>query len=56
MMLNRYKQFKSSPNKSNLDKVLLFIENYLPQMKDGGAQKKLYIDNLVDRLLRNSRN
>ena len=42
----KYKQFKSSPNKSNLDKVLWFIENYLPQKKYRGVQKKLNIDNL----------
>jgi len=42
----KYKQFKSSHNKSNLDKVLWFIENYLPQKKDQGIQKKLLMDNL----------
>jgi len=42
----KYKQFKSSSNKSNLDQVLCFIENYLPQKKDRGVQKKLYMDNL----------
>ena len=42
----KYKQFKSSPNKSNLDIVLWFIENYLPQKKYRGVQKKLNIDNL----------
>ena len=42
----KYKQFKSSPNKSNLDHVLWFIENFLPQKKDRGFQKKIYIDNL----------
>ena len=42
----KYKQFKSSPNKSNLDQVLCFIENYLPQKKDRGVQKKLYMGNL----------
>ena len=41
-----YKQIKTSPNKSNLDKVLWFIENYLPQKKDRAVQKKLYMDNL----------
>ena len=46
MFKKKYKQFKSSPNKSNLDQVLWFIENYLPQNKDRGVQKKLYIDNL----------
>ena len=42
----KYKQFKSSPNKSNVDQVLWFIENFLPQKKDRGVQKKLYIYNL----------
>ena len=46
MFKKKYKQFKSSPNKSNLDQVLWFIENYLPQKKDRAVQKKLYIDNL----------
>ena len=47
MLFNKkYKQFKSSPNKSNLDQVLWLIENYLPQKKDQGFQKKLYMDNL----------
>ena len=40
------KQFKKVPNKSNLDQVLWFIENYLPQKKDRGVQKKSYMDNL----------
>ena len=46
MFKKKYKQIKSSPNKSNLDQVLWFIENYLPQMKDRGVRKKLYMDNL----------
>ena len=46
MSKKKYKQFKSSPNISNLDQVLWFIENYLPQKKNRGFQKKLYIDNL----------
>ena len=46
-MLNEgKKQIKTAPNKSNLDQVLWFIENYLPQKKDRGVQKKLYMDNL----------
>ena len=40
------KQFKVLPNKSKLDQILWFIENYLPQKKDQGFQKKLYMDNL----------
>ena len=46
MFKKKYKQFNNSPNKSNLDQVLWFIENYLPQKKYRGVQKKLYIDNL----------
>ena len=46
MFKKKYKQFKDSPNKSLLDQVLSFIENYLPQKKDRGVQKKLYMDNL----------
>ena len=46
MFKNKYKQFKSSLNKSNLEQVLWFIENYLPQKKDRDVQKKIYLDNL----------
>ena len=46
MFKNKYKQFNNSPKKSKLDQVLWFIENYLPQKKDRGVQKKLYMDNL----------
>ena len=46
MFKKKNKQIKTSPNKSNLDQVLWFIENYLPQKKDRGDQKKLYMDNL----------
>ncbi len=46
MFKKKNKQIKTSPNKSNLEQVLWFIENYLPQKKDRGVQKKLYMDNL----------
>jgi len=46
MFKKKNKQIKTSPNKSNLDKVLWFLENYLPQKKDRGVKKKLYMDNL----------
>ena len=46
MFKKKNKQIKITPNKSNLDQVLWFIENYLPQKKDRGVQKKLYMDNL----------
>ena len=46
MFKKKNKQIKTLPNKSNLDQVLWIIENYLPQKKDRGVQKKLYMDNL----------
>ena len=46
MFKKKNKQIKPSPNKSNLDQVLWFIENYLPQKRYRGVQKKLYMDNL----------
>ena len=46
MFKKKNKQIKTSPNKSNLDQVLWFIENYLPQKKDQGVQKKLYMENI----------
>ena len=46
MFKNKNKKIKTSPNKSNIDQVLWFIENYLPQKKDRGVQKKLYMDNI----------
>ena len=46
MFKKKYKQIKTSPNKSNLDQVLWFIENYFPQKKDRVVKKKLSMDNL----------
>ena len=46
MLKKKYKQSNNSPNKSKLDQVLWFIENYLPQKKDRANQRKLYINNL----------
>ena len=46
MFKKKNKQIKIAPNNSNLDQVLWFIENYLPQKKDRDVQKKLYVDNL----------
>ena len=45
MFEKKYKQFNNSLNKSRVYQVLWFIENYLPQKKDRGIPKKLYIDN-----------
>ena len=46
MFKKKYNQFNNSTNKSKLDQVLWFIENYLPQKKNRGVQKKLYMENL----------
>ena len=46
MIKNEYNQFNNSTNKSKLDQVLWFIENYLPQKKDRSVKKKLYMANL----------
>ena len=46
MFKKKHKRLNNLPNRSKLDQVLWFIENYLPQKKDLDVQKKLYIDNL----------
>ena len=46
LLKKKYKKSKDSTSKSKLDHVLWFVENYLPQKKDRGTQKKLYMDNL----------
>ena len=46
MSKKKYKQFNNSRDKSILDQVLWFMGNYLPQKKDRGFKKNLYIDNL----------
>ena len=46
MFKKKYKQFNNSPNKSKLDQVLWFIENFLPQKKNRGNKKNLYMDKL----------
>ena len=46
MFKEKNKQIKTTPNKSNLDQFLWFIENYLPQKKDQGNKKNWHIDNL----------
>ena len=46
MFKKKDKQYNSLANKSKLDQVLFFIENYLPQKKERALQKKLYVDYL----------
>ena len=46
MFEKKNKQIKTAPNNSNLDQVLWFIENFLPQKKNRGVKKNLYMNNL----------
>ena len=46
MFKKKNNQFIDSPNKSKLDQVLWFIENYLPQKKDRFIKRHMYLDNL----------
>ena len=43
MFTKKNKQIKTSQNKSNLDQVLWFIENYFPQKKDRGEKNCIWI-------------
>ena len=51
MFKKKYKQFNDKPNKSKLDQVLWFIENYLPQKRDRGVQKKMFMNNLETEII-----
>jgi len=44
MFKKKYKKIYTSPNRSNLYQILWFIENFLPQKKNRGVQKNLYMD------------
>ena len=46
MFNSKYKKFNYSHNKSKLDQVLWFIENYLPQKKDRVVKNNFFMDNL----------
>ena len=52
MFKKKYKQFNYTPNNSKLDQVLWFIENYLPQKKDRGVQKKMFMNNLETKIIK----
>ena len=52
MFQDKSKQFKDSLNKSKLDQFLWFVENYLPQKKERGVKKKLYIKALEVKTLK----
>ncbi len=51
MFLRKSKQLKIFSNKSNLDQVLFFIENYLPHKKDRANRKDLPLDMLKTRTI-----
>lgn len=46
MFKKKSNQFKNAPNKSKLDHLLWFIENYLPQKKGQASCKELNINSL----------
>ena len=46
MLQKKSKQLKVSPEKSTLDQVLWFVENYLPQKKHRATRKELRLDTL----------
>ena len=46
MFKEKSKQLSGSPNKSKLDQVLWFVENYLPQKKNRVFQKKEFMNYL----------
>ena len=52
MFKKKYNQFNNSTNKSKLDQVLWFIENYLPQKKNRIVQTKSYMDNLEEETIK----
>ena len=52
MFKKKYKQIKKSPNKSNLDQVLWFIENFFPQKKNRNLQKNLNMDSLEAKVIK----
>ena len=52
MFKKKYKKFNESSNKSKLDQVLWFIENYLPQKKERIVQKKMFINNLEEETIK----
>ena len=52
MFKKKYKKSSNESNKSRLDQILWFIENYFPQKKDRGVQKKFYMDNLEAEIIK----
>ena len=52
MFKEKSKQFSVSSNKSKLDQILWFVENYLPQKKNRGLQKKAFLNNLENETIK----
>ena len=52
MFKKKFKESNNLSNKSRLDQILWFIENYFPQKKDRGVQKKFYMDNLEAEIIK----
>ena len=52
MFKNNYKQLNNSSNKSSLDQVLWFVENYLPQKKNRVFKKKAFMNDLKTKTIK----
>ena len=53
MFEKKYKQIKTSPNKSNLDQVLWLIENYLPQKKKTLSNEEFRLEKFESFIIKN---
>ena len=51
MFQTKSKQLKMFQNKSTLDQILWFVENYLPQKRKSKSQKKLHLTSLEARAI-----
>ena len=52
MFKNKFKKVNDSTKNSKLDKVLWFIDNYLPQKKKRSVKKIFYKDNLETEIIK----
>ena len=56
MSQEKSKQYTSLSKKSNLDQILWFVENYLPQKKDRATRKELNINILNTEIIKQIQN
>ena len=56
MSQEKSKQYTSLSKKSNLDQILWFVKNYLPQKKDRATRKELNINILNTEIIKQIQN